>query len=352
MAASTARKIIVEPINFEILAPHVKSRAARDLLPKTGIFPLHAKFIIHGLNNAYANAIRRILCDEIENYALVLDKQSWTTDDEFLIVELVASRIMLLPLVQDHPGVSIGAQFTLDAKNDTELSRDVLTSELILPSKMRSLPFFDTINMFSLNPHRTAHFIARIERGIGHAAFSSVSKAVCIPLDERPAKDDNYVDPQLPYSDSAKFLESASICNPYKNMLDLELTGTHNVSALLVRATKVLRERVEKITKAPVLQMDIGGTLATGEVMSNAYSIRMQGETHTIGCLFVRTCLETFPRIESATWDVEELANELVIKVRSVVYPIEKVIAQTVQVILDNLVILGEQFNHMPVVIK
>ena len=350
--ASSSRKIIVEPLDFEILAPHIKSREARDLLPKTGIFPLRARFIIHGLNNAYANAIRRILCDEIENFALVLDKQSWQTDDEFLIIELIASRTMLLPLVQDHPGVAIGAQLTMDVKNDTELPRDVLTREFILPGKMRTLPFFDTINLFSLNPHKTAHFVARIERGMGHAAYSAVSKAVCIPLDERPQKDDAYTDPKLPYGDRAKYLESASVCNPHVNMLDLELTGTHDINALLVRATKVLRERVEKIAKAPIVQMDIGGTLATGELMNGAYEMRMQGETHTIGCLFARTCLELFPKIESATWNVEDVANELVIKVRTVVEPIEKIVARTVQTIVENLIILGEQFEHMPVVVK
>jgi DNA-directed RNA polymerase subunit L len=354
MASSrtTNRKIIVEPLDFAILVPHIKSRDARELLPKTGIFPLHARIIIHGLNNAYANAIRRILCDEIENLALVLDKQTWITDDEFLIVELIASRVMLMPLVQDYPGITVGARFTLDAKNDTELPRDILTKEFILPNKMHSPPFFDTISLFSLNPHRTVHFTARVERSMGHAAYSSVSKAVCIPLDERPQKEDDYVDPILPYSDNAKYLESASICNPYVNMLDLELTGTHKINALLVRVITILRERVGKISKASILQMDIGGTIATGELMTNAYEIRMQGETHTIGCLFTRTCLEIFPKIESATWNVEDVANELVIKIRTVVEPVEKVVAQTIQTILGNLTILGEQFEHLPVVIK
>lgn len=344
-----ASVVSADLIQTDIIEPHVTSRAAREALPRFGIWPMSVGLVIRGLNTSYVNAIRRILLGEFETVALALDTSTWITDDDFPIIEMIARRIALIPINQD--AVAIGATFSLDAHNDSDEPRDVMTAELIATgaSARTPLPFFETINIVTLGPHRSIKFTIRVERGIGDASFALTSRAVCKPLDQRPAPSEDYVEPVMPkgaYDGTVTYLPTACVSDPRVHLLEFDLTGTHNVRALLIRVIAALRARVEQISVAPVIITDAGS--GAGAEPVPVHVIKMQGETYTIGQLFTHVCLETHPGLDSAVCNVDDLTGELSIRIRSSVEKTEAVIARTIAAITNNLDLLHAAIEALP----
>jgi len=340
-------RVRVELIKSEVIEPRVTSRAARDALPRLGIWPMSIGIIVHGLNTSYVNAIRRMLLGELETLALVMDPASWQTDDDFAIFEMIARRITLIPIDQDH--VQAGMTFALDARNDSDDPRDVMTGELVPSGRTparATLPFFETINIVTLGPHRSIKFNVSVERGIGSAEFAPASVAVCKPLDQRPMTDEDYVEPELPYAETAQRLTCASVSNPHTHLLEFELTGTHDIRAILTRAVDALAARIAHIGTAPIVIADAG--LDVGADPVPVHVIKMQGETYTIGQLFTHVCLESFPTLDSAVCNVDDLTSELSIRIRASIDKPEAVIERTLAIITENLQLLRSAFESMP----
>lgn len=59
------------------------------------------RFELTESNEAFANAIRRILTNELEIYTLHIDIKDIITDDKFLLPDLVKDRLELIPLNQE-----------------------------------------------------------------------------------------------------------------------------------------------------------------------------------------------------------------------------------------------------------
>lgn len=333
----------VELIKSEVIEPRVMSRAARDALPRLGIWPISVGIIVHGLNTSYVNAIRRMLLGELETLALVMESDSWQTDDDFANMEMISRRIALIPIDQDH--AQIGATFALDARNDSDDPRDVMTGELVATSARAVLPFFETINIVTIGPHRSIKFKAKVERGIGSAEFAPASVAVCHPLDERPIADEDYAERDLPYTETARRLTCASISDPRVHLLEFELTGTHNIRALLVRACDSLMERVARIAGAPIVIAEAAPDVGIDPIP--VHVIKMRGETYTIGQLFTHVALDTFPTLDSAVCNVDDLTAELSIRIRASIDKPEAVIARTLGIINENLQLLRAAFESM-----
>lgn len=347
MASSISTPIIVEAINTVSLEPHIDDPEIARLLPKNGEHPVRSSVIIHGINNAIANGIRRVLLNEMDNLALYIDQDSFMTDDPFIMIDMITRRIKLMPLVQEQ--VHEGMRFYLDAVNDTDEPMDVMSAKLILVpesagfsaatktrarkgkiSASHALPFFETINVVTLQPHKKIQFTAEVVRGNGmdDAAFATAFTVQSIPLDERPidlcADDPTIREPYLPLNNAAKYVQSSSSSNPHVYQIIFETVGKGAPTAILSRAITILIMRMQAVAEAQIVtgqERQSSGSSAratsAGEDIAGLYTIKIPGETQTIGNLFIKCCYEVFPHIDLATYDMDDLTSELIIRIRT-----------------------------------
>lgn len=391
-------EVIVEPVQTVSLAPRVTDSKFTALLPKYGEHPIRSSVIIHGINNAIANGIRRVLLTESSSMALYIDQDSFITDDPFVMIDMITQRVLLIPLVQSM--VHKDMRFTLDVANDSDEPMDVHSAHLIPITKGSGkstardvLPFYETINIVTLQPYKKIQFAADIivGNGMDNAIFATAFTAMSIPLDERPidicdedirvgtaslqpsgkepiqskkapvesldSSISHEVEPKvqrspiglvgaqpLPYNDRARYLQSSSISDPHVYQIVFETVGKGDPELILTRAIDILISRLKIIKDAKVIlgqERQSGGssarTMITGEDMTNLYTIKIPGETQTIGNLFMKCCLEVFPRIDFVTFDLDDLTNELIIRVRTLEDPIEIVIEKSIKYALDKL---------------
>lgn len=337
-------EVSVEPIIVTSLAPQVKDGAIAKLLPRHGEHPICASVIIHGINSAIANGLRRILLSEMDNLALVMDPDEWKCNDEFVMVDLIMQRLTLIPLVQAQ--VKEGMRFVLDVANDTDAPMDVMSSKLLFVASGKDrnadvFPFYETINILTLQPHRSVRLVAIVTRGSGYdnAAFATAFTAVSIPLDERPQESMAYSEP-LPYAKDARIIPSSSQSNPHVYMLRFETVGKGKPADILRRAISSFIERARALKGAHVIigqEKQSGGSSVQNEDLEDLYTIKMHGETRTIGELFVRCCYAVHPRIDFAASDLDDLTDDLTIRVRSNGEDVAAIIGTTVDYAIAKL---------------
>lgn len=415
--------VVVEPFVVASLEPHINDPEIAKLLPKSGVHPIRASVIIHGINSAIANGLRRILHSEMENLALFINQDSFRTTDKFVMIDMITRRVLLIPLTQDQ--VELGMHFVLDVSNDTDEPMDVFSESLRFshsdtsdavaagPRKKRAAassaatappsgrgragatwhPFFETFNIMTLQPHREIHFVADVILGNGadDAVFSTAFTTISIPLDERPAEGNTSVvrgDTEgptpidLPYKNTAcevaparprpkggapgqssqkgdvrtfgpnspRIVASASVSDPHVYQIIFEMVGKGEPVEVFARAVDSFIARVRAILSAPYVlgqEKQSGGSSAqatpVGEDITDLYTIKMQGETRTIGELFARCCVAVFPHIDLVSCDLDDLTGELTIRVRSLSDPIANVIRETVDYALSKLSAIKSQ---------
>lgn len=349
-------KVFVEPFTTESLAPKITDPDIVRLLPKKGQHPIRAACVIRGINSAIANGIRRVILSEMENYALMIDQESWRTDDAFQMIDFITRRVLGIPITRAL--VKLGMKFSLDATNDSDEPLDITTAHLLpMGSNSSSNAFYETIVITTIQPHKSIHFVAEVVSGIDDAVFSTAFTAISIPIDERPADIINpttgvpkpIVPPlvELPYQDKARVVASSGISNPRVFQLVFETVGKGTPEEIVKRAVQVLIARTKAILTAPVVrgrERQAGSSSAQAMGVSIAdsdaeglYTIKMPGETHTIGILFTKSCTDVFPNIDFVSTQQDDFSSEMMIRVRTLSEPIEKVIGTTVQYIIDKL---------------
>lgn len=355
MSKKAEGKVVVEPIVVLSLAPTVTDPEITALLPKSGEHPIRAVINILGINNAIANGIRRALVTEMDNYALLLKQDSWRTNDEFLNIDFISDRVRLIPVTRDL--VKEGMQFILDAVNDTNDPMSVKTKLLRAqnaqgnPIKLKELPFFETIEIACLLPHKELHFTVEIisANGMADSAFSTAFTAQSIPFDERPtditdatrststasAASDTISTPlaPLPYPDKARAVQSASLSNAHNFQIIFECVGKGDPSEILRRAIDSLISRARAISSATMIvgqEKQAGSSTAQAMGVSVAediiglHMIKMPGETHTIGNLFMKCCTDIYPDVDFVSYHIDDLSGELSIRIRTTGEPVEK----------------------------
>jgi hypothetical protein len=294
----------------------VARELARDeevakLMPTTGEHPVHHEVVLLGINNAIANGLRRILMSEMPALSLVIDGATWSTNDPFIINDMIISRVMLLSLTQAM--VKPGMKYALDAANDGDDPLDVYSRQL-KPQQVASssaLPFFDNVVLLTLQPHCSIKFTATVEQGIGrdHAAYNSAFTSVAIPLDERPLSHPSTgfpsSEPHLPHNDRARYVPTSMASDPHDYMLIFDTVGHGSSgSSILARATDNFIARMEEIRKAKYAQgqeKQRGGSSSHISLddldTSTLYTIVVPDETDTVGQLFAKSAIAVFPNI-------------------------------------------------------
>ena len=148
----------------------------------------------------------------------------------------------------------------------------------------------------------------------------------------------------MPYSDKSRIVSSSSASNPHIYQLVFDTVGKGAPEQILTRAIDLMIARTKAILDAQVVpgqdRQSAGSSAQTtpvGEDIMNLYTIKMQGETKTIGELFSRCCIDAFPHIDFVSCDLDDLTGEMTIRVRSLSDPIENVIHATVDYALGKL---------------
>lgn len=353
----SASGIVVEKMEIMRLEPNIKGspleKEIKARLPKHGQYSQSASIIVHGANNAIINGLRRILLNEMNNYVLRIDPDSFECDDAFIFIDMLTQRVALIPFDQDvATSISSNAniKFTLSVINKSEEPLNVYSASLVpsVAALQKELPYCETIPVVTLQPHRHISFTATLHSGYGYAdaIYATASSAIAIPLDQRPIDvyDPKAREPRMPYNDKATYLETCSISNPRVYMLTFETTSKGDPRNVLKRACAALIERANALKLASVLRPT--GQQAGSSAAATAgnehigrgdlYLIKMTNETATIGNLFMRCCLDVYPDIDAVSFTVDDRNNELVIKIRTTI-PIDKVIGSVIAYAVDKI---------------
>jgi len=117
------------------LAPFVKlmekygTKNPMKLLPQTQWHKV--SFVLDKTSSSMANAIRRVLIEELHTRCLTFDDEVLTTDDEFILTDVLQKNIELLPINQDGKNFA-GKKISLYKYNDTNDVIDVKASDLTI----------------------------------------------------------------------------------------------------------------------------------------------------------------------------------------------------------------------------
>lgn len=347
-------------IHSESLAPKVTDPEVRKLLPTTGEHPILHSVIIRGINTAVANGLRRILMTEMGNLALRIDDESWECDDPFVLTDMIARRILNIPIVQRE--VREGDQYVFAAVNDSDDTLDVYSRTFrATRAHSRALPFFDTFVILTLQPRRHIKFTATVVSGNSYAdaVFATCNTVAAIPLDERVldpvTKAPPVHDAQLPLAPNVRYFESSAMTDPRDFLLKFTSCGKGDTKSLMKRAVTTFIERIARIKDANIVEGPpktshdhSSATVVAHDMMqhqvSHIYHIVIPNETRTIGELFVRCALDIFPRLNFAGNDTNRLTNELIICFRSHFDEPKTVIKRTVDFAQDMLSALLRHF--------
>ncbi len=245
-------------------------------LPKT-LFPVKCSFEINHpmCNNAVANAIRRVIGSELPVKALVCTNDDIKTNDEFVIPEMLASRLIMIPLAQSCPLDTI---FELDVTNNEPVPVDVLTGQFT--SKLRKLPFNENMPFMTLNPGKTITIKnIKVVRDFGYIEGKSchVVAVHCVALVLDVAPLNTYEDTGKPSRET----------DGHHWQIKFRTNGTMDPK-------DIIREACDNIiARAKAVDAMVDETIVDGK----QYRLTVMNETHTIGNLFMKTICDLFPQI-------------------------------------------------------
>lgn len=291
----------VTEVTITDISPKVKNPEIAKLLPKT-LFPKRLEFQISPVSNAVSNALRRTVECELLVKALWVDLEDFETNDMFHIQEMIMERFRMIPIDQNTPLDTI---FELSATNDTATVRDVKSSEIRIHytsgkgSALKKLPFNETFTLFTLNPGKTV----KIKKITIHSAYGFTSgdgmhavavNAASIAIDQIPIN--HYEGVGIP----------SSISNARVWKISFNTNGTMEPKAIVAAACDNIIARVETVHEL----------LYSIENNGDEYLLIINGESHTIGNLFMRTIVDLFPDIRAVTYTTANVGRVCSIRIR------------------------------------
>ena len=141
---------MIKSVRVETLVPDLSGYPAefKKLLPER--LSQVTTFDLSGVNSPIANALRRVLIDEVPVRALLVNYENIKTDDSFIFPDQIKLGIEQIPIDQNIP---LGTEFTLRMVNRTTGS-NIIYSSNIHPKGDRKgkLPFDSCHRLGRLNP--------------------------------------------------------------------------------------------------------------------------------------------------------------------------------------------------------
>lgn len=193
--------IIKESDDLKELITLMKKNGADDptsLLPNADRY--RASITLDGTFSSFANAIRRILIEEIEVVALLVDEKNMTTDDKFIFSmnDVIIKNFSLIPIIQSGELIDKFDDYSLSLHvvNNTSEIINVKASDIKITNKAgknidinKLIPDPNALIMY-LRPGKFVkiHDIA-LQKGRAHqhaAKFTLLNNVAMAPLDMKP----------------------------------------------------------------------------------------------------------------------------------------------------------------------
>lgn len=300
-------KITVSELNLIDMSPRIKNPALEKYLPKT-LFPKRLEFQIAGVSNAVSNGIRRTIACELLVTGLHAEYEHIKTNDMFIIPEMIVKRFRMVPLAQNCP---LDAVFELDVTNKTASIMDVKLGELRIVSAgkgtrerpaLKKLPFNETTTLLTLEPGKSI----KIEKiGVhqdygfnsGYGAHVVVCNASSIAVDQKPIN---------MYENNGGGGIPSRISNPRVWKIMFNTNGTMDPKDIVSAACDNIITRIRAIQ----------ALLYSIENNDDEYLLTINGESDTIGNLFMRTITDLYPDIRAVVYSVSSVGRVCTIRIR------------------------------------
>jgi DNA-directed RNA polymerase subunit L len=224
-------------------------------------------FMLDNVNAHISNALARAIGGEMPTKILDCELSDIATDDEFIIHEMVRSRLRMLPLQQS---CKIGAKFTLNVTNSGLELIDVKSSEL----QGAFLAFNQNVTLFTLKANKYCKINAHVIETYGYIAeYGQAVQGVNVA--------------SIP-QDMAVCESSTSTSNVTEWMIKFTNNGTAKPPTIISAAIAHIIDRLQAITWQFVTEND----------MAIAY---IYNESETIGAMLLKEIIKQNPDIEYVT---------------------------------------------------
>jgi hypothetical protein len=274
-----------------------------DLLPKSRRETLSVVF--KNTFSGFVNGLRRALVEELPVSCLDIDEKNISTDDEFILLDVLMKNINLLPIKQDIDDLPAAV---LDVRNETLEILDVYASDI----KPAGFIPDSNIVIARLRPGKSLHMSKfYIARGYGmHDAgrFSLLDNVKYKPLDITPYDGDTDTGTRSTEKDCHEFA--------------LSFTTAGNCSALYVLrlCCDELTTRLERCLKKVEAYGGTGSfTSDNFEVAVNAdlYTYKFHNEYITLSYMIAQRCFVIDPNTPYVAPTVDRYDNNIaVIKIK------------------------------------
>jgi hypothetical protein len=288
-----------------------------DRLP---LAPVGFELELKGVSAAVANALRRVLMDELPGHRLGVPRGGFDrTSDALMLEEFVTHRIEQLPLrPRIAPELVASLRLGLDVTNASPTARAVHAGDLRVEGPPRAgLPplFNPTTELASLQPGRSLRISGiqiQVGQGTENASFSVARRGTIRPLDIPQHDEAEIREKKGAACDESGFKVSTLVADPRHFVVSAWLPAAPpedaaaEVRAVLDRACAHIRERLRHLASV-VDQKGAGrrGALYTPVRLESGLvegNLHAPGETPTIGELLRRTAADIEPKLAYVNW--------------------------------------------------
>lgn len=295
----------------------------RHLIPKVAV-RTECSLELLNVSQAFGNAIRRILCSEMKTKCLLFEMDNMTSDDKFILPDFIQDRIRLIPLLQN---IAADVVFSLDVVNNNLEMKTIYSSDLKITGGKKMKYFNQNIPICELNPGSflsIKNIFVSEDYGYVHGSYCSAQAVVLLPLDEIPINCTHYRNDVPQTRKNAKFTQSG-MSDPRQHLLRFETNGNIESRGLVAKAFKELRNLLQNVQK--ILSTDdaivvsyINNTNTTNTSSANGdniSSLRLNGDSHTVGLLLSKTIHDAKPDIPSVNYSRDSILREITLQVRT-----------------------------------
>jgi len=304
-------------------------------------------FDIIDSNEAFANAIRRVYCDELLVKCLDINVHNLVTNDKYILSENIKERINLIALNQN---IDSDIKFNLNVSNNTNDIINIYTRDIV--NKDDQKKYFNTnMQICSLRPNRfinISEIYINKDYGFNNSIYSLGSfKYKAINTDFTISSLNNNIkdfhlelinNSNITIKDIAiqiyenlyfrlkKIQSSINDYNINTNSEDInKISNTSN--ELYIINNKLIRDSSN---------LDINESIS--EEVNNLYEIYINNEYHTIGNLITKYVFLQDPSIELINYKlIHPLTHKVVITIKHSEY--KKIINDSIENIIKDLII-------------
>lgn len=288
---------------FKLIETHQKEiKNARDLLPKISWHTL--SFELSGTYSAFANAIRRMLIEEIPTYCLDVLDTDIETNDEFILNDMLTKNINLLPIRQEIKDAE-KASASLEIYNSTNQIIDITSSDI----KCQGCEIIDeNIIVIRLRPGKHLKINnMNILRGCSKKRadkFSLLNNVQYWPIDHEPYDIKSNTGERSINKDPTNFYISCTTCGNIQlktliNLLNEELT--QRLTKILDLLTEYSKQEGQKFYYSQDLIVAVNDKL---------YMYKFPGEYITLCYTVAQKCYLMDPNVNYVAPSTERYDNE------------------------------------------